>query len=453
MSNPRPTYRQTSVCFIVAVAVASVSVFALASTVAAADFKIGPFTPNGPIPWSGAFTAGVCTVETAPAPTGPWLPQRSVFTSNSLGSTTVPWPPSNAFVRLLAVDISTNTPLHYTNLLQSYGILETVAGRGQFSGDHVNYWQASDEGGLATNANLSRPHIAFGDAAGNIYIVDQGSSAIEKVTPDGRIHTYAGTHEAGFNGDGPAPATTLQLRFPNGGWLNPNGTFYVLDTENGKVRRIDTNGIMTTMVSTAPMGDGRALWVRSDEALIYFGSGPGVGQNVTTLNRWTPESGPTVVSSGFLNIGNIVGDESTGDLYISDRNANRVYRMTTNDTLVPIAGNGTQSGGGDGFPALETGLILPRSVWFIPNGGCFISEHDPGNRIWYVDPAGIIHRWMNGSSANNYRVGDGEWFYANPGTPKISRVRSVNADPNGNLIVTESNFGYVRRIRFGRLNP
>lgn len=409
----------------------------------------------GNLGWSGAYTAGVVTVEQAPTPSGPWTPRKNVFTSNDAGAlqVTLPSGNSNAFWRALSSDISIQTPRHYTNLLESYGVLETVAGRGQFNGDHVSYWQPSDEGGRATNANLSRPHISFGDAAGNVFIVDQGSSAIEKVTPDGRIFTYAGTHVAGFNGDGPAPATNLQLRFPNGGWLRSDGVFYVLDTENGKVRRIDTNGMMSTLFTTAPMGDGRALWVKSDESVIYFGSGPGVNLDVTTLNRWTPSGGVSVIASNFLDIGNILGDERTGDLYICDRNANRVYRMNTNGALVTIAGNGTQTGGGEGFPALETGLILPRSIWFLPNGGYFISEHDPGNRIWYVDPAGIIHRWMNGSGANHYRVGDGQWFYANPSTPKISRVRAVNATPNGDLIITESNYGYVRRIRFLRLNP
>ena len=425
----------------------------LSFNIVAADFRFQSEDRSGKVIWSGAYTAGVCTVETEARVTGPWTTGTNLFTSNSVGSAAIPLSSSNTFCRLLSVDISTNTPLHYTNLLQSYGILETIAGRGQFMGDHSNYWQSSFEGGRATNANLSRPHIAFGDSGGNVLIVDQGSSSVVKVTPDGRIYTYAGTHIAGFNGDGPDFATNLNLNFPNGGWLRSDGVFYVLDTENGKVRRIDTNGIMSTILSTAPMGDGRALWVKSDESLIYFGSGPGVGANVTTLNKWTPGGGLSVVRSDFLNVGNILGDERTGDLYVTDRNANRVYRMDTNANLVPIAGNGNQTGGGEGFPALQTGLILPRSVWFIPNGGYFISEHDPGNRIWYVDPAGIIHRWMNGSSANNYRVGDGQWFYANPALAKLSRVRCVNTDPMGNLIIVESNFGYVRRIGFHRLTP
>lgn len=439
------------------------TVLASAAVVSAADLRIESIATNGAITWSGAYTAGVINVQTSTNPAGPWTPRKNFYTSNQVGGAKITLSSSNTFVRLLSVDISTNSAAHFTNLAQSYGILETVAGRGQYSGDHINYYSNSLEGGFATNMNLSRPHIAFGDAAGNIYIVDQGSSAIEKVTPDGRIHTFAGTHVAGDNGDGPAPATNLQLRFPNGGWLGANGTFYILDTENGKVRKVDTNGIMSTMFATAPnyMGDGRALWVKSDESEVYFGSGPGVNLNVTTLNKWTPTGGVSVVAANFLDVGNILGDERTGDLYITDRDAYRIYRMNSNNVIAPFAGTGYTTnfpGGGEGGPALSTALILPRSIWFIPNGGYFISEHDGGsaggNRIWYVDPAGLIHRWVNGSSsANSYGLGDGQWFYANPTMAKMSRVRSVNTDPNGNLIIVESNNGYVRRIRFERLTP
>ncbi len=419
-----------------------------------ADFQITSAGTNGTIHWSGAPTAGVCTVETSLTPMGPWTPGRSYFTSNSLGSAPTGLAGSNGFCRLLSVDLSTNTPHHYTNLLYSYGILETVAGKGQYSGDRTSYWSNSFEGGWATNANLSRPHISFGDPFGNVLIVDQGSHSVLKVTPEGRIYTYAGTHTEGWNGDGPAPATNLQLRFPNGGWMRADGTLYVLDTENGRLRRIDTNQVMSTLFTRASLGDGRALWVKSDESVAYFGSGTAVGADVTTLNKWTPPNNFTVIRSDFRNLGNILGDERTGELYLSDREAYRVYRMDTNGNLTTLAGDGTASGnGGDGFPAVQSSLNLPRSVWFLNNGGFFIGEHDPGNRIWYVDPAGILHRWMNGSSAHNHRVGDGLWFYEDPNLAKVSRVRSVVADPFGNLIITESNYGYVRRIRFQRLTP
>lgn len=417
----------------------------------AADFGIGSLDYDGVLTWTNAFEAGVCTVESSVKPGGPWSIGRSYFTTNAVGGARVALSGTNEFLRLLAVDISTNTSQHYTNLLYSYGILETVAGKGQYNGDLINYWSNSFEGGWATNANLSRPHISFGDPWGNVLIVDQGSSSVLKVTPEGRIHTYAGTHTNGFNGDGPAPATNLHLKHPNGGWMGTNGVFYVLDTENAKVRRITPDGTMTTLFTApAPMGDGRALWVKSDESLIYFGS----GGTATNIHKWTSADGSvTLVRNDFKELGNICGDERTGDLFVSDRGANRVYRLNTNNVPTAIAGNGTQSGGGEGYPALQTGLIYPRCVWFLPNGGFFTCEHSPGNRVWYIDPAGIIHRWMNGNDINNFRVGDGQWFYDNPTQAKVSRVRSVVTDPFGNLLVTESNYGYVRRIRFERLVP
>src|SRR6266496_6087638 len=165
----------------------------------AGEFRVQTAVRPGEIHWSGAFPAGVCTVETASTPGGPWLPRTNYFTSNEVGSAQIAVSPSNTFCRLLAVDISTNTPRQYTNLLESYGLLETLAGKGQFNGDMINYWLPSNEGDWATNANLSRPHIAFGDGDGNVLIVDQGSCSVLKVTPAGRIYTYAGTHTAGFN--------------------------------------------------------------------------------------------------------------------------------------------------------------------------------------------------------------------------------------------------------------
>src|SRR5687767_4253339 len=239
----------------------------------AGEFSILRHNPPGEIVWTNAFTPGVVTIETANVVTGPWSVGSNFFTSNSMASAAVNTNGSNLFVRLLAVDISTNIPRHYTNLLESYGVLETVAGSGQSSTD-VSHWQASYEGEWATNVSLSRPHIAFGDPHGNVLIVDQRSSSVLKVTPAGRLYTYAGTHIAGNNGDGPDFATNLHLNNPNGGWMGADGTFYILDTAKGKARKVDTNGIMTTLFTTAPMGDGRAFWVKSDESLVFFGSGP-----------------------------------------------------------------------------------------------------------------------------------------------------------------------------------
>jgi hypothetical protein len=86
----------------------------------------------------------------------------------------------------------------------SFGILTTIAGAGK--SDDGNEWQSSFEGGPATDAELSRPHMALTDAAGNIYIADKLSHGIRKVTPDGTIHTAAGTNVSGNARDSAIPA-------------------------------------------------------------------------------------------------------------------------------------------------------------------------------------------------------------------------------------------------------
>src|SRR4051794_25290589 len=140
-------------------------------------------------------------------------------------------------------------------------------------GTSINFWSSSFEGASARFVGLSNPHMAAADAYGNVYIADKASHSILKITKDGLIHTFAGTHEAGFNGDGPDSATDLQINNPNGLFVFPNGTVYLLDPGNHRIRKVDTNGVMTTIVND-PEPDwypsGRALWVSPDEQLIYY---------------------------------------------------------------------------------------------------------------------------------------------------------------------------------------
>jgi hypothetical protein len=153
-----------------------------------------------------------------------WIPQQNYFTTNSAGAGSVTLISSNIFFRLLAVDVSTNSPLAYTNLVRSYGILHTIVGNGDagslYAGaDVTNFWQPAFEGGYATNATLSRPHFAMADNFSNIFIVDKDSDSTLKVTPDGRIHTVAGTHTTGNGPDTATIATNVAMNTPNGLWV------------------------------------------------------------------------------------------------------------------------------------------------------------------------------------------------------------------------------------------
>ena len=72
---------------------------------------------------------------------------------------------------------------------------------------------------------------------------------------------------------------------------------------------------------------------------------------------------------------------------------------------------------------------------------------DAGSQVWYVDTSGYIHLFLNGNAISH--SGDGSWFY-DPSTPKVSKVRQITMDYDGNLIITEHDAGYIRKVQFLR---
>jgi len=410
-------------------------------------FQISAFNPNGQISWINAFTSGVCTVEAASQLSGAgghtvWVPQQNYFTTNSAGVGDFTPPPGSNFFRLRAVEIFTNTPQAFTNLVQSYGLLHTIAGSGADAGvDGTDYWQPGFEGGYATNAVLSRPHFAMEDNASNVFIVDKDSDSVLKVTTDGRIHTVAGTHAIGNGPDSSTIATNVAMNEPNGLWVREDGTLYVLDTGNGKVRRLDTNGMMTTLFTdSSGISTGRGLWVKTNESLVYYASG-------SDLMQWTPGGGTSKLNKQFNELGNII--LSGTNIVATDLGDNTVWLVTTNKgTRTLLFGNGGTGLVVDDTLAATNSLYGVRGVWQPPIGGYFLATDD-GAQFLYVDITGVIHILVNGYEDTH--AGDGRWFYL-PGY-KFGQLRSVSMDHQGNLLIVENDLGYVRRIDFQRLSP
>jgi hypothetical protein len=188
---------------------------------------------------------------------------------------------------------------------------------------------------------------------------------------------------------------------------------------------------------------GRGLWVRDDEGLAYVCAG-------SSVKKWTPSGGVVTLASGFSNLGNLAVDLE-GYLCVTDLGGNRVYRLADDGTRTIIAGNGSSTGGGDGQSALSTGLNGVRGIWFVPIGG-FLLSTAAGSDVWYVDAGGTIHLLLHGAASPGTHAGDGQWFYA-PAEPRISETRSVTMDRQGNILVTENDAGYVRRIEFLAWRP
>lgn len=409
------------------------------ATSLAGDLAITAFDQSGILSWTNAWTNGIATVEKAAAWAGPWTPIMNAFTSNSTGSVQLNLFRSVGFYRLYAADVS-SAPDGFNRLITFWSTLTTIAGKGEFRQSPFNGWDPSFEGGPAIEAELSRPHFAMADLAGNVYIADKEAHAIRKITPEGSILTVAGTNVAGDDGNAPGLATQHPLSFPNGLWVRADGAFYIVDQGNEKIRKVDTNGVMTTLFKSGAASPDRGLWVKEDEKLVYFSAS-------TRLMQWTPNKGVEEVAGGFVDLANLVVD-ARGRLLVTDRGASMVYEVQSGGRLTPIAGNGTGTDGGDGSPALETGLAGVRGVWPLPNGGYLLATHE-GSQVWYLDTAGIIHLFVDG--APNAHSGDGEYFHT-PGF-KVSEVRSVTMDYQGNILITESDYGFVRRIDFLRYLP
>lgn len=331
--------------------------------------------------------------------------------------------------------LSINMFGQYQYFAESYNELSTIAGKGEIDDRGKVDWLPEYENGNALDAELTRPHFAMADSLGNIYIADKDAHGIRKVTPNGLISTVAGTNIAGDNGDGPGIAK--QLSSPNGLWVNKGGIVYILDLGNNKIRRLDTQGNLETVVhDTDGISLGRGLWLSASEDTIFYASG-------SHIKSWTKESGIKIYSSGYRGLGNITMDKN-GFLVVTDRTANLVYRVSKDGKSKEIiAGNGLSSGGGENYLATETGLFGVRGVWFLNDNSYFVATHE-GSQIWYIDVLGRIHLFLNGKDGDQYHSGDGE-NYRTPGY-KISEPRSVSVDHEGNVLIVENDKGFVRKI-------
>ena len=360
-------------------------------------------------------------------------------------------------------------PDEFTALSDKFGNATTLAGVPHATttnpdGSGINFWTPGYEGADATTASLSNPHMAAADAFGNIYIADKASHAILKISADGSIHTFAGTHRAGFNGDGPDVATDLQISFPNGLFALPDGIVYLLDPGNHRIRRVGLDGLMTTIVNDTDPGwaaSGRGLWVSPDERLIYYAHeyrpiAPSTRTSGATLKMWTPEGGIETVCSkavGFRNPANIDVNPVDGKLYVTDRAeddstrvATGLFRIDGRNQRTRITGNVTQAKAAPGQLAIKSFIEGPRGIAFLPNGAYFLCAHQGGD-IWFVDTAGILHRYIQGSGKGDGYAIVGDQHPPLVGKNFMSEPRSVTLAPNGDLLVTCNDSGFVFRVR------
>lgn len=166
---------------------------------------------------------------------------------------------------------------HRVLRLESNGTLTIIAGTGEAGND--------GDGGSAKAARLTSPNWLNFDAAGNLYIVDAGAHVIRKVTPQGTISTFAGTGQptndpavAGYLpgsplrplGDG-GPASAATLHSPSTACFDPAGNLLITDGENYLVRRINPQGVITSIAGNGQAPDSASTGDGTDAKTVPLG--------------------------------------------------------------------------------------------------------------------------------------------------------------------------------------
>ena len=286
--------------------------------------------------------------------------------------------------------------------VSSSGTITTIAGTGVqgFSGD----------GGPATAAKLYAPTGVAVDAQGNVYIADHSGSRVRKVNREGMISTFAGTGGAGYSGDG-GPATSARVGTPYGVAVDRQGNVYITDRYNNRVRKVSPGGTITTFAGTGAYGSGS------------FGDG-----------------GPA--TSAQLRNPYGVAVDGQGNVYIADHDHFRVRKVSPSGTITTFAGTGVQGFSGDGGRATAAKLFSPFGLAVDEKGNVYIADRD-NNRVRKVSPSGTITTFAGTGEAANDGDGDG-----GPATSaRIQHPQGMVVDPQGNVYISAG--GSVRKVSPG----
>jgi uncharacterized protein (TIGR03437 family) len=334
--------------------------------------------------------------------------------------------------------------------------ITTIAGTGTagYSGD----------GGAATSAQVSLPVSATLNG-GNLYIADQANQRIRIVGSDGKINTFAGTGNGGYNGDG-GKATAATMNSPSNVAVDSSGTVYFTDTNNNVVRKVTKDANIATAAGnqtngTTFGGDGglainASLYRPSGVAVDAAGNVYIADTSNNRIRKITVSTGIITTIAGGVTAGYsgdgkaavnaslknpvAVAVDSSGNLYIAD-SGNHVIRKITGTTITTVAGNGTPGFSGDNgiaFPLAQ--LNNPKGVVVDPSGNIFIA--DTGNsRIRMVSPAGVI----------TTIAGNGGFAYAGDGGAALSAQLNfpagITLDASGNIYVADTSNNVIRILK------
>jgi sugar lactone lactonase YvrE len=233
---------------------------------------------------------------------------------------------------------------HVIRKITAAGVVTTYAGSGEMG----------FSGGSNATAKFYSPQGIAVDAAGNVYVADQGNNAIYKITAT-TTTILAGSGSAGAtNGTG----TAASFSAPQGIAVDATGNVYVADRNNNLIRKITSAGVVTTLA-----GSGAANYLNAEGTTAAFRRPVAVAvdaagtvyvadQGNFAIRKITPAGavstllGNSIVAA-LLNTPAGIAIDAQGNLFITDQSG-RVLTITSTNVLYTLAGKADTSGFLDG---------------------------------------------------------------------------------------------------------
>ncbi|KAG2377938.1 hypothetical protein C9374_008560, partial [Naegleria lovaniensis] len=242
-------------------------------------------------------------------------------------------------------------------------------------------------------------------STGEVIVSDANGNAIKKIHLDGKVTTIAGNGVAGFSGDN-GPASQALLNRPYGIVISPSDEIFIADSRNHRIRKIDVNGTISTVVGNGVSG------FSGDEGLA------------TSCSLNTPMD---------------VALSSSGELYIADMYNYRIRKVYLNGTINTVIGSGASGYIGDGGLAINAALALIYGVTVTSNGEVYISDSF-NFKVRKVDTNGIITtvagNGVQGYNADNILATSASLYYPS----------DVAVLPTGEMLIADANNYRVRIV-------
>jgi sugar lactone lactonase YvrE len=276
------------------------------------------------------------------------------------------------------------------------------------------------------------------DSSGVMYVIDENSHSIRKVTSSGVVSTLAGRGTTGStNGTG----TNASFYYPSGVAVDSSGNIYVADQGNHRIRKITSAGVVTTLAGNSQgysdgTGTNASFNAPYGVAVDSVGTVYVADANNNRIRKITPLGVVTTFASGFSGpIGIIV--DSSGNVYVSEHgSSHRIYKITSAGVVSTLAGNSQGYSDGTGT---NTSFNAPWGLAVDSSGNLYVGDYT-NNRIRKITSAGVVTT-LAGSS-QGYSDGTGT-------NASFDRPLGVALDSTGNMYVSERGNNRIRKITLG----